>query len=172
MVVKQLNETIKKMYLDGLLDENFVMEAVSNTLGGYVTKSTKKEDMYDHIDFWWNSPKQGKIGIDVKGIRKNSRHDADVDDTINWIEILNVSGNPGWIYGKATYIAFRTKKNILFVKNTKLQTYANEKTKGKPIVNYNPNEFYVPYQRKGRKDIIFKVPTTDIENLSDFTIEI
>lgn len=171
MVRKQLDETIQKMYKDGLIDENLVMEAVQHTLGGTCMKSSPKEDMQDHVDFWWDSPKMGRIGVDVKGIKKKNRKDSEVDDTINWIELLNVRGNPGWIYGKSTYIAFRTKKNILFVKTIVLQDFANKKIIGKQIVHTNPKEFYVPYQRFGRQDLIIKVPTSDLELLADFTIE-
>lgn len=171
MIRKQLDETIQRMYNEGLIDENLVMEAVKYTLGGECEKSTPKEDMQDHVDFWWDSPKMGRIGIDVKGIKKKSRKDTEVDDTIHWIELLNVRGNLGWIYGKATYIAFRTKKNILFVKNSVLRDFANKMTVGKKVVNVNPKEFYVPYQRYGRKDMIIKVPTSDLEKLADFTIE-
>lgn len=171
MVKKQLDETIQRMYQDGLIDETLVMEAVQHTLGGTCEKSTPKEDMRDHVDFWWNSPKKGRIGVDVKGIKKKSRQDKEVDDTIHWIELLNVQGNPGWIYGKSTYIAFRTKKNILFVKTKLLQDFANNKVIGKEIVHVNPKDFYIPYQRFGRKDMIIKVPVTDLEELADFTIE-
>lgn len=171
MVKRKLDETIQQMYQDGLIDETLVMEAVQHTLGGTCEKSTPTEDMKDHIDFWWDSPKMGRIGVDVKGIKKKSRQDKEVDDTIHWVELLNVQGNPGWIYGKSTYIAFRTKKNILFVKTAKLQDFANKAVVGKQIVNSNPKECYVPYQRYGRKDMIIKVPTTDLEALADFTIE-
>lgn len=171
MVKKQLDETIQRMYQDGLIDETLVMEAVQHTLGGTCEKSTLKEDMRDHVDFWWDSPKKGRIGVDVKGIKKKSRQDKEVDDTIHWIELLNVQGNPGWIYGKSTYIAFRTKKNILFVKTKLLQDFANNKVIGKEIVHANPKDFYIPYQRFGRKDMIIKVPVSDLEELADFTIE-
>lgn len=171
-IKKQLNETIREYYFKGLIDETFVMDAVHHTIGGDCKKATQKQDIYDHIDFWWDSPKMGKIGIDVKGIKKANRGDSDYDDTINWLELLNVKGNPGWIYGKSTYIAFRTLTNILFVKTVKLQEYVKEKVKGKGVVRENPKEFYVPYQRKGRQDMIIKVPTTDLLEICDFTIEI
>lgn len=95
MTHKALNETVRKMYFNGLEDENFVMEAVYHTLGGICEKSTRQEDMYDHIDFWWESPKKGRIGIDVKGVKKSNRKDATTNDAINWIELMNVRGNPG-----------------------------------------------------------------------------
>jgi hypothetical protein len=43
MVRRKLNETISKMYNDGLIDETFVMDAVTHTLGGDCEKSSKEE---------------------------------------------------------------------------------------------------------------------------------
>lgn len=171
MISKRLNEIVREYYLSGRLDESFVMDAVKHTLGGDVKRSTSKEDREKHIDFWWDSPRKGRIGIDVKGIKKNGRSDSQLDDTINWLELINVEGKPGWLYGEAEYIAFRTFTKILFVKRDKLLSFALEKTKDKEIVGYNPKDFYVPYQRFKRKDVILKIPTSDLENMTDFCIE-
>lgn len=172
MAENRLNEISHEMYLKGVLDEEFVMNVVTSKLGGTCEKSSTKSDVYEHVDFWWDSPKKGRLGVDVKGLKKSNRTNKDFDDTINWIEILNVQGRPGWLYGKATYIAFRTKTKILFVKTSKLQTWVNSQIEGKQLVNINPKEYYIPYQRQGRKDMIIKVPTSDLENLSHFIIEI
>ena len=171
MVSKKINETVKEMYSAGLADELFVMEAVEKTLGGKCEKSSRNEDMFDHIDFWWDSPKKGRIGIDVKGIKKHNRKDSEVDDSIHWIEMMNVRGNLGWVYGKSDYIAFRTKTKILFVKLIDLQKFSEEKIRGKDVVNKNPSECYVPYQRWQRQDLVFKCPTNDLEKLAEFSIE-
>jgi hypothetical protein len=171
MVNRKLNETIKHMYNDGLIDETFVMEAVSHTLGGQCKKSTKEEDMFQHIDFWWESPKKGKIGIDVKGIKKQNRHDKEVDDTIHWIEMQNVRGNKGWLYGDAMYIAFKTLTQIIFVKTSVLREWSENKIAGKSLVYNNPKECYTPYQRWQRKDIVYKIPTKDLIEISDFIID-
>lgn len=172
MITKKLNEIVNQYYLSGRLDEDFIMDAVKHTLGGEVERSSKYEDTEKHIDFWWESPKKGKIGIDVKGIKKNKRNDNACDDTIQWLELQNVQGKNGWLKGEADYIAFRTFTNILFVKREKLLEFALECIKDKDIsVGRNPNECYVPYQRYGRKDLIVKVKTTDLEKLSDFCID-
>lgn len=170
MVKLNLNETVKRMYNEGLEDENFVMNATKETLGGECYKATKKEDTKDHIDFWWESPKKGKLGIDVKGVKKNKRDDVEKDDSIHWVELQNVAGNLGWLYGKSDYIAFRTNSNIIFVKLNDLQQYTNDKIKGKQLVFNNPKECYIPYQRYGRKDMICKVPTSDLLEIGEFVI--
>ena len=171
MVRKALSEIVHQMYEDGLKDEYFVMEAVSHTLGGVCTKSTTQEDRIKHVDFWWESPKKGLVGIDVKGIKRNNRKDDKLDDSIHWVEVQSVNGNKGWIYGEASYIAFRTFKNVIFVKNTTLQKLSEDIVKTKELVFRNPKECYVPYQRWGRKDIVFKIPTEDLIKMSDFIID-
>lgn len=174
MVNRELDETLKEFYKKGILDENFVMEAVSKTLGGECQKATKNEDMYDHIDFWWDSPKKGRIGIDVKGLNKNKRSDKKYDDSIHWLELQNVKGYEGWLFGKAEYIAFRTLSNIIFVKREKLLNFALKAIKGKDVVYDTPSDFYVPYKRKkwGRDDLSLKVPTSDLNDMADFCINL
>ena len=102
-----------------------VMQITKDTFGGEVYKSTVDEDKKDHVDFWWDSPKKGKIGIDVKGIRKND--DGELDDTIFWIEFRNNPGLPGWIYGKEEYIAIERFTDIVYIKRDVLRKYAEEK---------------------------------------------
>ena len=173
MVTKRLNEIVREFYLTGRLDEDFVMDAVKHTLGGEVSRATANEDRKDHIDFWWESPRKGKIGIDVKGIKKNNRSDSNVDDTIQWLELQGVTGYPGWLYGKAEYIAFRTLRKIIFVKREKALSFALESIKDKEVVYDTPKECYVPYKRKkwGRDDLTLKVLTSDLENIADFCID-
>ena len=173
MVSKKLNETMKEFYNKGLADEVFVMEAVKHTFGGDVEKSSKTEDVFDHIDFWWDSPKKGRIGIDVKGLNKSNRNDKEYDDTIHWLEIQNVKGDDGWLKGKAHYIAFRTISKILFVEREKLLKFALESIKGKEVVYDTPKECYVPYKRKkwGRDDLSLKALNSDLEKLAQFCID-
>ena len=172
MVTRDLSEKIREYYLKGLEDENFIMEATESTFGGRCYKADRKQDMFDHIDFFWETPKGEMIGIDAKGIKKNRQKDKEFDDTIHWIEIYNVRGNLGWLYGKAKYIAFRTLSDIIYVKLEDLQRFVSEKMKGKQIVTSNPKECYIPYQRYGRKDIIIKAKTDDLREIADFSIKL
>lgn len=174
MVSRKLNETVKQFYLSGRLDEDFVMNAVKHTLGGEVERSTRSEDLIDHIDFWWDSPRKGRIGIDVKGLNKSKRSDSQYDDSIHWLELQNVKGKDGWLKGKAEYIAFRTNSNIIFVNREKLLDFALEAIKNKEVVYDTPKECYVPYKRLnwGRDDLTLKVLNSDLLKLADFSIEI
>ena len=174
MVVRKINETVKEFYRKGVEDENFVMEAICKTLGGACSHSSKKEDMIDHIDIWWDSPKKGRLGIDVKGLKKSRRRDTTYDDTIHWLEIQNVRGDNGWLKGRADYIAFRTLTKIIFVKRETCLDFALKKIEGKETVYDTPKECYIPYKRKkfGRDDLTLKALNSDLEEIADFCIDL
>lgn len=173
MVSKKLKEIQSEFYEMGKEDEQFVMEAVAKTLGGKCWNSSKYEDTNKHIDFWWDSPKKGVIGVDVKGMNKEKRSDKEFSDRIHWLEIQNVKGNRGWLKGDAEYIAFRTYNDIIFVKREKLLNFALERIKDKDVVYDTPKECYVPYKRLkyGRDDLSLKALNTDLRELADFCID-
>jgi len=172
MVKMKLNETVKNFYLSGKLDEDFVRDAIKYSIGGETEKATSQQDIEDHIDFWWYSPKKGKIGIDVKGLNKSNRNNGEYDDSIHWLELQNVKGKNGWLKGKAEYIAFKTMNSIIFVKREKLLNFALESIKGKSVVYDTPKECYVPYKRAkwGRDDLSLKALNSDLLKLADFVI--
>lgn len=167
-----LKNTVQKMYLEGLEDEKLVMEVTKRKFGGDVRKATRNEDVREHIDFWWISKDGNEYGFDVKGVRKNKRSDKVSDDKINWIELVNVQGKPGWVYGNAKYIAFLTNESVLYVPRKKLALYIEEKIKGKPLSTVNPSMCYIPYQRFGRQDMIVKVPTNDLREIAKHEIKL
>lgn len=164
--------TLNDYYRSGSADEDFVARKIESVLGGKTEKSSEEEDMYDHVDIWWDTPKKGRIGIDVKGMHKWSRSSTQYTEDVHWLELRNVQGNAGWLYGKAEYIAFRTLTQIIFVKRTRLLDFAIRAITGKAVVYDNPNEFYVPYTRRrfGRNDLLVKVRSHDIQHLASFTI--
>lgn len=165
-MINNFTQTVQTYYKQGVQDERLVSRLLEEQYGGSTYPATKEEDMFKHVDFWWNHPNGDKIGIDVKGVKKAARSDNDTSDQINWIEMKNVHGNPGWIYGDSKYIAFRCFKCVLFIKTPILRKYAENAVQGKEITKIRPSEFYIPYQRKGRKDVIFKCPTSDLEYLA------
>lgn len=85
----------KKFYQEGLVDEEFVMRLTEEKWGGKSEKSSRKDDIYNHIDFYWSRNGSEKISFDVKGVKKNKRNDTFKDDSIHWVELLNVKGNKG-----------------------------------------------------------------------------
>lgn len=161
-----LSEIMRTMYADGLEDEKVVMRLTEQQFGGRTEKASKFDDTKRHIDFWWFDNTGKAYGIDVKGIKRNNRHDTNKDATIHWVELKNVRGEKGWVYGDAVYIAFMTSDSVLFVPRKTLAEFVEGMIQYKPIVNVNPKECYIPYQRAGRLDIIVKMPTSDLLKLA------
>jgi hypothetical protein len=166
------SNTVQNFYQEGINDEDMVMESTMRVFGGYAFHSTKNEDCYSHIDFFWSPAENSeyKVGFDVKGRRKNSRSDSKYSCDVTWIEVQNVTGRNGWIYGQAKYISFVTDKDILYVDRTALVSMYDEKVNKSLVKDSIPSNCYELYQRKGRKDLIFKARIEDIRNISKYVV--
>ena len=166
------NDWRKSRYEKAKREEEFVMSALTIAIGGACSGGTLEDDMKSHIDLWWDSPKKGVIGIDVKGIKAHSTSAHTFDDSINWLEIQNTLGENGWLKGEADYIAFKTFTDVIFVKRQKLLDWTLKMIEGKEIVHETPTDYYIPYNRSkwGNKDIVVKCRTSDLRKLAHFTI--
>ena len=74
-------------------------------------RSTAKVDMFDHIDLFLGNG----ASVDVKRQKKVNIYDKNYSTTHTWIELKNIRGNPGWLYGKATHIAFALMNHYIVV---------------------------------------------------------
>lgn len=163
----QLKKKISEYRTEYKKTEEMVAKITEDTFGGTVEFATEDEDKKLHVDFWWNSPKKGRLGVDVKGIRKND--DGEYDDTFAWLEFQNNWGFPGWIYGHEDYIAFTTFTKVVYVKREILQKYAEGKLGNRTNYSMNkPKEYFKLYKRAkwGRDDLTMKVPMDDIIELA------
>lgn len=158
------------MYQEGVLDEIKTMHITEEHFGGRTYKATQEEDTQQHIDFWWENNNGKRYGFDVKGVKRNNRTDTKKDDSIQWVELTNVQGKRGWVYGDACYIVFLTNNSAIYIPRKKLASFIEISIEGKPTVYQNPKECYIPYQRYGRKDKIVKVPTEDLYPLAKHII--
>lgn len=66
-----------------------------------IEEASKEDDIYRHIDIW-----VGANSFDVKAAKKTNRSDLLPNYDIHWIELRNVHGDKGWLFGQADYIAF------------------------------------------------------------------
>ena len=167
-----LREIIQNMFHEGQKDEELVMMLTEAKFGGKTQRATREEDIFRHVDFWWFDKTNKPFGVDVKGVKRSRRNDATKDDSIHWVELQNVRGNKGWVYGDAVYIAFMTNHEVLFVPRKRLATFTEDKIQGKDTTRTCPQECYIPYQRAGRNDIVVKVPTADLRSLAQHIIAI
>lgn len=135
------------------------------SLGCDVKKSSKREDMYDHIDYFVDN-----VSYDVKtlkGLVRNSKR----DQGIIWLEFTNNYGGKGWMKApKLDKIAFLREQGFYIVDRAKLFELAQTLVPNIPPVNYI--KYATPYRRANRKDIIAYVYFKDIAHLVEKIIKI
>jgi hypothetical protein len=123
-------------------------------------KSSDEDDMFKHIDFYVVTD-DGEIAVDVKS-------SSDVEQI--WIELKNVRGDKGWLYGEATHICFDVPlvNKMVMVEREELAAYIAENCQK---VFVKKDEAYLKlYTRQGRADIITFIKLYDLFYLSTFQI--
>jgi len=128
-----------------------------------VSFASRDEDIFDHWDV------KIDIKIDVKAMKKINREDSEPNENIHYVEIKNVHGDKGWLYGEADYFAFEMKDYYVMVSKIKLQAMIADKCKDK-IKCARPT-LYQLYSREGRSDMMTLVKTVDLIFISDKMIE-
>ena len=128
------------------------------------TFSTPEQDMEEH----WDVESDGKR-YDVKAMKKWKRENPEPTDRMHYVELRNVHGELGWLYGEADYIVFETRRYWIVVNRRSLMPHIeglteNAKRTTKPSV-------YNFYQREGRQDLMTVVPTVDLLAISEATIK-
>lgn len=143
-----------------------------------VRKATKEEDIIQHWDVMVELDETVKnvVKVDVKGLKNDDRFDLYPNENIHWVEIQNVDGKTGWLYGESDLIAFETEDYFILVGTKKLRRFLERKmgyTKQtiKDIKPKHVKDPYVFFQRKGRKDIIVKVKTVDLMHIKYLSVE-
>lgn len=132
---------------------------------GFLMKEIKgKRQWTEHIDFlFWKDTKE--FSVDVKALKKISRWDKEVNPDIIWVEFKNVRGNDGWLYGKATYIAFELVDEFIVVQTTDLAKLCEKLVDKKKRVSKAKDALYSLYTRKGQKDEISIIKLSDVQTL-------
>lgn len=136
-------------------------KASCEKVGYSVRKSSKKDDIEKHIDFYITRSNGTFTSVDVKG--------ANHPETI-WVELKNVLGKVGWLFGKAEFIAFDMSEvnGFCMVRRTDLIRLVEEEVDA----NFVEKQYAYKklYQRKNRSDVITKLHLTDIKKCRSFKI--
>lgn len=137
-----------------------LFKSVCQKAGYTVIPSSEKENMYDHVDFLVNTDR-GYFSVDVKG---NCNTDC------IWVELRNVQGKAGWLYGGADYIAFNITDCDAFavVGREELEARCMEIIKPR-FVGYDDAKYNL-YTRIGRYDVISRIVLQDIVSLKTFRL--
>ena len=120
-------------------------------------KSSRAEDIHMHVDYWNDDQ-----GVDVKG--------NNLPDEI-WVELKNVNGLHGWLFGEATIIAFDMPElaGFVVVDREDLKDYCKENVNFVGLVNKS-DAYKRCYTRRGRKDIITMLVLSDLQQLKSYHV--
>lgn len=141
-------------------EEDFI-KAIQDA--GKVTSANDNENMFEHWDV------KLQLRFDVKSIKKISRDDDVTNESIHWIELLNINGKHGWLYGKADYFSFESNDYWILISRENLQRFIADRCKEKEWCK-EPS-LYKLYRREGRKDAITLVKTIDLIYICDKMIK-
>mgnify|MGYP003650499442 FL=1 len=120
-------------------------------------KSSRDEDIHMHVDYWNDDQ-----GVDVKG--------NNLPDEI-WVELKNVNGDHGWLFGEATIIAFDMPElaGFVVVDREDLKDYCKDNVNLVGLVDKR-DAYKRCYTRRGRKDIITMLVLSDLQQLKSYHV--
>ena len=127
----------------------------------YCKPSSKSDNIYKHVDFVLE--KNSKIfTVDVKARKKTNRFDKSFEDDWIWIELKNVNGRNGWLYGASDFIAFERINDFVLICRKKLIKLVESFNIDKELVSKANLAKYKFYQRRGRKDLSTQIEMSKI----------
>ena len=131
-------------------------------IGLDVVKSSRSEDINLHVDYWLAYDGNGKWGVDVKG--------NNLPDEI-WVEMMNVRGDAGWVYGESKIIAFDMPEEGGFsiVDREELMVFCEENVED-IIVHNKADADLKKYRRKDRLDIITRLNLMILKDLKTYRV--
>ena len=146
-----------------------LFEASVRAAGWNVLPAPAHQDYEQHIDCtieWVGSPSLHGGDIIDDGAAFTVDVKSDSKSALVWVEIRNIHGDGGWLYGKADLIAFARDNGFLIVDRDKLRVWIEENVE-KTYVTRKSDALMKVYTRDGRKDMITRVQNYHLIALSD-----
>ncbi len=138
---------------------------IARKRGWKVTIASGYANINDHWDLLIEKGAE-RYRVDVKGMKRVSRHDPSVQDKWLWIELHGVRENDrGWLYdGKAELIAFEAEASFVIVRRNDLIKLVEQLVDMNATARSAKDARYKVYSRPGRPD---KIAMIEMEKLVD-----
>lgn len=137
---------------------------IARQSGWEVLPASKDQNIDEHWDFLIEKENQNHK-VEVKSKKRINRSDNGGQNEFVWVELRNVRGEIGWLFGKADLIAFEKESSFIFVKRLDLLAVVNKKVNLVAKVRDPKDALYKIYTREKRKDKLTLLPTSDIEEI-------
>lgn len=160
----------KKSVIEGENSEK-KFEKILISRGFSFRKSTAYEDSMLHIDYYACRIPNNKdssffeknaLSFDIKSRKRVNRNDKKYSDDSIWIELKNVKGYKGWLYGSQQFIAFEFSDHFLIVNRESLRLKVENLIANAKQVLTPKNALYNLYTRRNRKDSITIIRSKDL----------
>lgn len=139
-----------------------ILKSIFETKGYETRDSTEHEDKYLHSDFFFKGKNDKWYTVDVKGMKKLNRQDANRQDVWTFVELLNTAGYPGWTIKGAYMIAFERENDFVLIRRADLKTFCDERVDQKTRASSAGDAKYICYSRPRRKDLISMIKISDL----------
>jgi hypothetical protein len=131
---------------------------ICRSRGYKIRAATSYENRVKHFDFHV----QGRP-VEVKAMKAPRRGMAPVSDMI-YVELKNVSGGVGWVYGDADFIAFEQHEGFLVVDRRELVRLV-QSMQPKCKQSRVSGVFHTLYSRANRDDLVMVLHKDDLARL-------
>lgn len=148
---KQLGETAEKKFFQMCKDKGYMIRC-----------ATKFENVKKHYDFVVKMDKSF-IRVEVKSMKARQRGQQP-DASVIYLELFNIDGGPGWIYGEADYIAFENSKGFMLYPRMELIKIVDYWKDKLPYVTKSGIDFTL-YGRQNRKDLVLVLPFAEVNQI-------
>lgn len=155
------------------LDAFFAFESIVKR-AGYAIMLIPMQEKYDGKYDLILKKEERVLKVRLKAMEKFDRADDSIDDSWLWIEVDGIYGEPGWLYGKADFIAFEMKECFRVISREKLVSIIEPVMdryfvlgRKMDVIKHYLLKLKMPmYRRKGLKDKIVLLPARVLDGVS------
>jgi len=160
----QQNPNVPNRCYNTAVTSDIIFQEIATNNSIIHTKSSIDTDMRDHIDYYCEYDNK-KFTIDIKSAKKFLSDDYNyaklLDDWI-WIELKNVNGYNGWLFGKANYIVLVFLTELWFINRQELTKFIRNKVNMKYVMDKS-EAMYNLYKRQYRNDLLTLIQLKDVK---------
>ncbi len=158
-------ENFKKYYKYGNEAEKRFVKSLQ-VYGFKNKKSSDHDDINNHWDYLVNFP----FKVDVKSSKRLNKENIHPSDAYIVLEIKNVHGDKGSIYGDADFFAYELCNYFVLVCTKVLRLWIATSVDMEDNVGHVRNSYKKVYTRKGREDLMTILPLEAIKKMSSSII--
>lgn len=122
--------------------------------------ATKYENTVLHYDYVVELNGREYVRVEVKAI-KSRRRGLPPDPRVIFVELKDIHGNPGWLYGAADVIAFQQPDSFVFISRIALLQIVDQ-IQPQCRIAFQSGLHHTLYSRPNRQDLMLVLDIEDV----------